>query len=210
MNEGSYSQADLRFLLPFTAGQRVGVVGEARLLVETLMMDRLSVTSIDQSLTTTEKVDFAMQLDHVIIPELSCAPLDPCLARIGQWLKPGGWLLIGFHNSESLYRSHLEKDAGNKPRFSLKKYIRALEKKDFRPVFCYGTYPKLKNPQVLIPVDNRCGSEFFFHNIYIPLSRSKAWMLSATFFLSSIGLQRLLFQGYVILAQREMRGYCAE
>jgi len=210
MNETNYSQAELRFLLPLAAGQRVGVVGDARLLVEILMLAKVSVISLDQPMLHTGTVDFAMTLDHVMIPEFSCDTLDPCLARVVKWLKPGGGLLIGFHNSESLYRSHLEKDAGNKPRFSLQKCIRALEKNGIQIVCCYGAYDQLQNPRVLIPLDNKHASGFFFRNLYLPLSLSRAWMLSATILLSSIGLQRVLFHGFVILAQREMRGNRAE
>jgi len=207
LTEGSYAQADLRFLLPLTAGQSIGVLGDARPLVSILEENGLSVTSLssclDQPLSIVVGVGNHADLDHIIVPEFFHDSLGSCLTHISQWLKPGGWLLIGFHNSESLYRPLLKKDAKNKPRFSLRKCTRALEKSGFRVVCYYGTYDKLQNPRVLIPLDNKPAVDYFFRSIYTPISRSLALLQPLALLLANTGFQRVLFRGFVIVAQRE-------
>jgi len=206
--------ADLRFLLPLSAGQRVGVFGDAKRLVETLTGDGLIVKTIsqfqNQSLTDPESVEFIGSFDYVIIPEFSSGNLDACLRRVSQFLKPGGWLLTGIHNSESLSRFLSKADAVQKTLLSLRKCIRALEENGIQAVGCYGAHEKLEHPQDLIRLDHRVISEYYFRNIYIPNSRLTAWMLPVLILLSSVGLQRMLFRGIVIVARQKMRGNCAD
>ena len=202
--------AELRLLLPLTAGQRVCVLGDAKRLVEALMIDGIFVISLNQPFTNPEPIEFKGSFDHVIIPEFAYGDLDSCLRRVGQYLKPGGWLLTGFHNSVSVYRFLTKADAVQKTLLSLRKCIRALEENGIHAVDCYGAYDKLEDPRDLIRLDNRFMSEFFFRNIYIPNSGFMAWMLPVLILLSYVGLQRTLFRGIVIVAQRKMRGNCAD
>ncbi len=199
--------AELRLLLPLSAGQRVGVLGDAKRLVEALTLDGLFVISLplfrDQPFTNPETVEFKGSFDHVIIPEFSFGNLDSCLTHVGFLLKPGGWLLTGIHNSENLYRFLSKTNAVHKTLFSLRKCVRALEENGIQAAGCYGAYDKLEHPQDLIRLDHRFISEFFFRNIYIPNSRFMAWMLPVLILLSSVGLQRMLFRGIVIVARRK-------
>jgi hypothetical protein len=199
--------AELCLLLPLSADQRVGVLGDAKRLVEALTVDGLFVISLplfrDQPYTNPETVEFKDSFDHVIIPEFSSDNLDSCLRRVGQFLKPGGWLLTGFHNSESLYRFLSKTNGVQKTLFSLRRCVRALKENGFQVAGCYGAYDKLEHPQDLIRLDNRFISGFFFRNIYIPNSGFMAWMLPVLILLSSVGLQRMLFRGIVIVARRK-------
>ena len=154
--------AESRLLSPLSARQRVGILGDAKRLVEALNVDGLFVISLNQPFTDPETIEFKGSFDHVIIPEFSFDNLDSCLKRVGQFLKPAGWLLTGIHNSESLYRFLSKTNAVQKTLFSLRRCIRALEENGIQAVHCFGAYDKFEHPQDLIWLDNRSISEFSF------------------------------------------------
>ena len=208
--ESGYSQAELRFFLPLSPGQRVGVLGDSKPLIETLTADGLTVTIIsppaDHPLITDDSGNPNIDLDHLIIPEYSLDYYDPCLSRVLQRLKPGGWLLIGIHNSESLYRIFSNKGAVLQPFFSLKECCDLLCRNGIQIVRCYGAYDELEHPEILVPFDTGEAAYFFFRNIFVPATRFAAWTRPVAILLASIGLQRMLFRGLVIIAQRASGG----
>ena len=208
--ETGYSQAELRFFLPLAPGQAVGVLGDSKPLIETLTADGLTVTIIsppaDHPLITDDPGNPNIDLDHLIIPEYSSDCYDPCLSRILQRLKPGGWLLLGIHNSEALFHIFSKKKPVGRSRISLGKSSDLLYRNGFHIVRCYGAYDELEHPEIMVPVDTGEAAYFFFKNIFVPATRFAAWTRPVATLLASIGLQRLLFRGLVIIARRASGG----
>jgi hypothetical protein len=208
--ESGYSQAELRFFLPLAPGQRVGVLGDSKQLLDALAADGLEITIIPPPaslpLETAETGNAINDLDHLVIPEYSSDCYDPCLSRIVQRLKPGGWFLIGIHNSESLYRTFSKKGTVVQHCFSLRESIVLLGKNDIQTVHCYGVYDELEHPEILVPLDTREAACFFFRNIFMPATRFAAWTRPIAVLLASIGLQRMLFRALVIVARRVRGG----
>jgi len=208
--ESGYSQAELRFFLPLAPGQAVGVLGDSKHLIEALTADGLTVTRIsppaDHSLMTGDSGNLPIDLDHLIIPEYSSDCYDPCLSRILQRLKPGGWLLLGIHNSEALYHIFSKKRPVGQFRISLGKSSDLLSRNGLRIMRCYGAYDELEHPEILVPLDTGEAAYFFFRNIFVPAIRFAAWTRPVATLLASIGLQRMLFRGLVIIARRASGG----
>jgi len=208
--ESGYSQAELRFFLPLSPGQRVGVLGDSKPLIETLMADGLIVSIIsppaDHPLIIDDSGNPNIDLDHLIIPEFSSDCYDSCLSRIVQRLKPGGWLLLGIHNSKALYHILSKKRPVGHSRISLGKSSDLLCRNGLRIVRCYGAYDELEHPEILVPLDTGEAAYFFFRNIFVPATRFAAWTRPVAILLASIGLQRMLFRGLVIIAQRASGG----
>jgi len=208
--ESGYSQAELRFFLPLAPGQAVGVLGDSRHLIEALTADGLTVTTIsppaDHSLMTGDPGNPTIDLDHLIIPEYSSDCYDPCLSRILQQLKPGGWLLLGIHNSEAQYHIFSKKRPVGQFRISLGKSSDLLSRNGLRILRCYGAYDELEHPEILVPLDTGEAAYFFFRNIFVPAIRFAAWTRPVAILLASIGLQRMLFRGLVIIARRASGG----
>jgi len=208
--ESGYSQAELRFFLPLAPGQVVGVLGDSKPLIKTLTADGLTVTIIsppaDHTLLTDDSGNPNIDLDHLIIPEYSSDCSDPCLSRIVQRLKPGGWLLLGIHNSEALYHIFSKKRPVGQSRISLGKSSDLLYRNGLRIVRCYGAYDELEHPEILVPVDTGEAAYFFFRNIFVPATRFVAWRRPVAALLASIGLQRILFRSLVIIARRASGG----
>jgi hypothetical protein len=205
-----YSQAELRFFLPLAPGQRIGVLGESKQLLDALAAGGLEITIIPRSanlpLEITETGNAINDLDHLIIPEYSSDCYDPCLSRIVQRLKHGGWLLIGIHNSESLYRTFSKKGTVVQHCFSIRDSSVLLGKNDIQAVHCYGVYDELKHPEILVPLEPHEAACFFFRNILTPATRLAAWTRPIAVLLASIGLQRMLFRDLVIIARRVRGG----
>jgi hypothetical protein len=208
--ESGYSQAELRFFLPLAPGQAVGVLGDSKHLIEALTADGLTVTRIsppaDHSLMTGDSGNLPIDLDHLIIPEYSSDCYDPCLSRILQRLKPGGWLLLGIHNSEALYHIFSKKRPVGQFRISLGKSSDLLSRNGLRIMRCYGAYDELEHPEILVPLDTGEAAYFFFRNIFVPAIRFAAWTRPVATLLASIGLQWMLFRGLVIIARRASGG----
>jgi hypothetical protein len=208
--ESGYSQAELRFFLPLAPGQAVGVLGDSKHLIEALTADGLTVTRIsppaDHSLMTGDSGNLPIDLDHLIIPEYSSDCYDPCLSRILQRLKPGGWLLLGIHNSEALYHIFSKKRPVGQFRISLGKSSDLLSRNGLRIMRCFGAYDELEHPEILVPLDTGEAAYFFFRNIFVPAIRFAAWTRPVATLLASIGLQWMLFRGLVIIARRASGG----
>ncbi len=208
--ESGYSQAELRFFLPLAPGQAVGVLGDSKPLIETLTADGLNVTIIslpaDHPLITDDSSNPNIDLDHLIILEYSSDCYDPCLSRIVQRLKPGGWLLLGIHNSEALYHILSKKRPVGQSRISLGKSSDLLYRNGLRIVRCYGAYEELERPEILVPVDTGEAANYFFRNVIVSTTRFAAWTRPAAILLASIGLQRILFRDLVIVARRASGG----
>ena len=71
---------------------------------------------------------------------------------------------------------------------------------------CYGAYDELEHPEILVPLDTGEAAYFFFRNIFVPAIRFAAWTRPVATLLASIGLQRMLFRGLVIIARRASGG----
>jgi|GEM_PF-3279355 len=147
-----------------------------------------------------------VDLDHLIIPEYSSDCYDFYLSRILQRLKPGGWLLLGIHNFEALYHFLSKKRPVGQSHISLRKSSALLYRNGLGVVRCFGAYDELEHPEILVPLDTGEAAYFFFRNIFVPPTRFAAWTRPAAALLASIGLQRLLFRGLVIIAQRPSGG----
>jgi hypothetical protein len=208
--ESGYSQAELRFFLPLVPGQAVGVLGGSKKLRDSLVSEGFFVSNIptteNLALGSNETGNSINDLDHVIIPEYFPNSYGLSISSIVQHLKPGGWLLLGIHNSEALYHVFSKKRSSGQSRISLGKCKHLLYQNGLRIVRFYGAYDMLEHPEVLVPLDTGEATHFFYRNIFVPATRFAAWTLPVAALLATIRLQRMLFRDLVIIARRTSGG----
>jgi len=195
--ESGYSQADLRFFLPLKAGQLVGIFSGSIPLIETLKADGLEVISL------SALEDRVVGLNHILIPvfdpEHECFSLTACFQR----LKPGGWVLLGFHNSQVLADAFPIGRTPTRHSGSLHEITHVLRRSGLSVMHCYGAYHDLERPEIMVPLEKGRATRYFFGELALSSSRRAAWTRPLAIAFTALGLQRMLFRNLVVIARHE-------
>ena len=188
-----YLEADLRFLMPLTVGQKVGVYGHSSALAETLNDDGLVVFPL-----LLQDIGKTTGLDHLIISKYEGGSSREAAGLFRKTIQPGGWLIVGFYNAGSIRNIFSHKKS--RSCYYLREFISHLKQAGFDIRLCYGVYDRLPYPHFLIPVETSGASKYFWNSIYVPASRLFTWMQRWFGLLSTVGLRHTLFSGCIVLA----------
>lgn len=198
MSSTNCSTAELRWLVPAFAGQRVGIAGEAPALVESLTTSGVTVLSLGSTLPENKS------LDHLVVPELNCANPGAWLAERAGLLKPGGCILIGVINVRSVH--YLAHKLQGKFAYAPVLIARLLREAGFEQLALYGVHSSLACPRYFVSLDRPGAALYFFTTLYTAYRRSGAVLKRIAPLLIHAGLQTWLFHGLIFTACRSTNG----
>ena len=216
MSLPNFVQADLRFLLPVQAEQRVAILGYMPELAEaikaasahcTLLLTDESAKPSQASLIyerkqiTGESLPLkSASMDHFFVPLLASAVISWLLPEVTRVLRPGGWLFLGVRNRFSLHQIRLRQQGGLA--FTLSRLKGLFPTNQWQNIECYGVHEDLQSPQYLVPLATSGMSQYFYDQVFIPHSQAAAWGQRLALYLSQLGGQRFLFRDLGLVAQR--------
>ena len=203
----TYVQADLRFLIPVSAGETVAILGDVPELATALEEERIQTYVI---YLPTEAAEIPLQtasVDHILLPLLGKHRHTWLISEMARILKPGGWAFIGLRNAHSLQRlAFWKRDEQGRvaPPFSVRHFYKDMERAGFSDLTSFGVSKDLTHPQFLIPLERSVASHFFFDRIYSPSSLGAAVAQKMAALITSAGMQSILFKDVLVLGQKRI------
>ena len=200
IDDESYVQADIRYLLPLKPADRVLILGDCNALTASLQFNGMDCSQFSNWNGQPLPFD-SSRFDHAFLlinPGNDCSRYYKEIARV---LKQGGTICARIWNKRSLHpRSFLQ---GRSQSISLRSIRSVLRESGLRFATSYGVWNSFKAPVFLISLEDSNAATYFFSHMYLPRSLYAEWMRRGFRFLAQRGKQSFLFPEIAVIAEKQ-------